>query len=546
MVENKDGVLYASAEVVQARFLAKWKQMDEEDSKAEAAAAIARTREKMPVIAPSLPRADTLSPLPYPDGSVQSPFFVSPKLDSPIFMEQSHQSPENDYLSEMEIEPPTQSSKNKRILSINTSVTSSASDKKRKREVRPNTIAESSPMVSSVNPSPTAAPAISSLAPARKKSKAVPPVELKSESEAGRLPTPTVTTAGPSRAVAIPDLVSPHEHVEEVAIGDNPPDWYLRLRASTSRDTRPGDRQTLDRLGLLPQLIKDAKRPEIARSKQSLANVFHQISELLHELEFLKVKGQFIAQKRLLDNDYGLPQIFKPDVNGIVKFPSYIQDDARLLYIQWYNQIFERNLFVGILNMIRSKGQGPAIDPRFKKKWRDFGAMNLVNGQWWGSQICAVRDGAHGHTVAGIAGITGQGATSIVLSGDTYKETDRDEGDEIWYSGTKPSDKSQQLSNGTQCLLDSITSKLPVRVMRSANLPNTNRFRPAKGFRFDGLYEVLSSRIVNSNMQHQLFHMRRLPDQAPIRYTGVEARPSKQEMQTYDDDMKKYGRRGMD
>ena len=48
-----------------------------------------------------------------------------------------------------------------------------------------------------------------------------------------------------------------------------------------------------------------------------------------------------------------------------------------------------------------------------------FGHNGLEVGQWWPLQMCALRDGAHGTKMGGIAGSDNLGATSIVVSGKT-------------------------------------------------------------------------------------------------------------------------------
>ncbi|KAF2429374.1 hypothetical protein EJ08DRAFT_276628 [Tothia fuscella] len=288
------------------------------------------------------------------------------------------------------------------------------------------------------------------------------------------------------------------------------PEWYQKPRKPSIMPTRALEA----RLQNIGEFISNLKKDH-QKGVTDLTKHFDKILGELHDLEFIKVNPFFLARKRLLDNERGLPQIFRQEFSGGICYPQYIQDDAKLLYTRWFNQIFEVDLFKGILNMVKSpesKG-GPKIDEKFKQEWRYFGNHDLVNGQWWGSQLAAIRDGAHGSAQGGIAGIKGKGATSIVLSGDMYKETDRDEGDEIWYSGTKKPTGSINVdyTDGTQQLLDSEKQnpKQPVRVMRSAALPASNRYKPKKGFRFDGLYEILSHRVIDIQTKHLVFHLKR-------------------------------------
>ena len=63
------------------------------------------------------------------------------------------------------------------------------------------------------------------------------------------------------------------------------------------------------------------------------------------------------------------------------------------------------------------------------------GPLQLVNGQWFASWMCALRDGAHGSAQAGIYGQSGNGgAFSIVLAG-RYKDVDN--GDVVEYCGVR-------------------------------------------------------------------------------------------------------------
>jgi hypothetical protein len=503
-----DDYMYATVEMIEARLAQKWAEIEEQEERAVAAQHTAISSES--TIKEN--RDASLTP-------DDSPLFVGSET-SPSVSPHSLQGSLVSAVDEVGVREKGPSMCTKDKLTIKTTSTAATNLLvKRKRSDLPGPPSHTSVFASPAGLSPTHPSPLSNLPPIRKRSKS-----------SVQSPISLIET-----------------RIQDSATRELIPEWYQKLKSSTKRNLVPGDRQKLDRLTRIIDLIKEAQRLNSARNKQASAKTFEEISETLHELEFLKVKAIFIAQKRLLDSDRGLPQIFTPKFSGGVDFPAYIQDDAKLLWTRWCNKIFEQNLFIGIQNMLKPKtgnGRGPSIDPKFKKDWRYFGARELVNGQWWGSQLCAVRDGAHGSAQGGIAGVSGEGATSIVLSGDMYKTTDRDEGEEIWYSGTKNVLNASEPTKNTQLLLQSIASKLPVRVMRSANLPDTNKFKPAKGFRYDGVYEVLGSQSIDLSTQHRLFHLRRLPDQTPIRNAGVETRPTKQEMDGYDLDMRKYGWKG--
>lgn len=142
-------------------------------------------------------------------------------------------------------------------------------------------------------------------------------------------------------------------------------------------------------------------------------------------------------------------------------------------------------------------------------------------------QICALRDGAHGEIEAGIHGQMGKGAYSIVLSSGGY--ADIDEGDKIRYCGTAGSDF--QPTAGTLLLKEAVKLRTPVRVLRSASLPAGDVYRPAKGLRYDGLYDVKSFEILEPETAMHRFTLHRRGGQDPIRYRGAEVRPTEEELE---------------
>lgn len=74
----------------------------------------------------------------------------------------------------------------------------------------------------------------------------------------------------------------------------------------------------------------------------------------------------------------------------------------------------------GIIVDNSGKTRSYKIDDQYPSvPYKVFGNNGLVIGQWWPLQICALRDGAHGMRIAGIAGSQSMGVTSIVVSGMT-------------------------------------------------------------------------------------------------------------------------------
>ena len=82
-------------------------------------------------------------------------------------------------------------------------------------------------------------------------------------------------------------------------------------------------------------------------------------------------------------------------------------------------------------------------------------------------------------------------------------------------------------------MLDSIGNN-PVRLLRSHKLKS--EYAPEKGFRYDGLYDVVSVERLdpaNSLRQRHRFRLVRQAGQDRIRFSGPEARPTSQELDEY-------------
>lgn len=302
------------------------------------------------------------------------------------------------------------------------------------------------------------------------------------------------------------------------------PDWYSRINLEKIKIK---NRSTLVRLTRITELIRAAKK-EHRGSKE----VFEKIRDEIHDLEFIAVSPDLLRKANLLDNERGIPQLFHPDFKGSLQVPWDIESDTLELYYKWTQRIFTPDLLRGI------DAQPKPIDKSDRKGWSIkseklsalyFGNGTIVNGQWWPRQICAVRDGAHGAMIAGITGIKGEGAVSVVMSGAEYNEDDEDNGEDVWYCGTASNDPSGP-TEATNYLILSLESQRPVRLMRSSNIPNSP-FKPSYGFRYDGLYDVVEKELISKVRQHYRFRLVRQRGQPPIRHKGVEARPTPQEIE---------------
>lgn len=338
-------------------------------------------------------------------------------------------------------------------------------------------------------------------------------------------------------SVASPQSPNRDEGQELTAVGEErPPRWYTNLPAPKSRAKNESNVDTL--LSSLRTQIRKCKGPETGDVKEK---AFAEVRNKLHIVTFCEVTGPLLKLHRMLHNEDGLPQVSDRRYSGSVNWPFDIRADAKELYNKWCRRIFETDILRGIrfqVPLSASKKEGgprytDSIDPTYKGvvSAKYHGNGDLLNGQWWPLQLCALRDGAHGSSQGGIAGQRGEGAFSCILSGG-HDYPDKDYGNEVWYCGTDSTDGAATAY--TQLMLDSVDSQ-PVRLIRSHNLPSD--YAPVIGFRYDGLYDVVESKRIdpaNSLRQRHIFHLVRCAGQDPIRGgDGPERRPTEQEVEEY-------------
>ena len=236
-------------------------------------------------------------------------------------------------------------------------------------------------------------------------------------------------------------------------------------------------------------------------------------------------------------------------------FPWDIMSDSWTLYRRWLSGQLDPHLLVGIESKNKTTASGKAVKSRnLDREYQGCRSANcvgeneLVNGQWWlvpqrfvrtpdrlifaddrPLQICALRDGAHGEMEAGIHGQAGKGAYSVVMSSGGY--SDIDNGENITYCGTASENTTP--TAGTILLKESRDLHVPIRVLRSFALLASNQYRPAKGLRYDGLYDVVSSTILDEETAMHAFEMIRREGQDPLRYQGAERRPTDEQLVEY-------------
>lgn len=289
--------------------------------------------------------------------------------------------------------------------------------------------------------------------------------------------------------------------------------WYRAIKPSAKKRLLAKERIALD-------LFADFKN-----AKNHFTKTSHGVAELrgaLQKLERINVTAELLIHSKIMEAQ-NLPQLL-PGGSQLANLPFDIQADAKTLHIRWFKGDFDCHILRGI-----KISRVPSLDQSWPhgSSAKFFGEGHLVNGQWWPSQLCALRDGAHGASVAGIFGHEGL-AVSIVVAHSKYADVDN--GDVLDYCGTEGKGENNP-SSDTQLMINSCRKKQPVRVLRSSSL--NHKYAPSHGFRYDGLYKVAQYKIIDPSKSYYLFFLERLPNQHPIRCTGDETRPTVTEVQDY-------------
>ncbi|KAL1612875.1 hypothetical protein SLS60_001105 [Paraconiothyrium brasiliense] len=324
-----------------------------------------------------------------------------------------------------------------------------------------------------------------------------------------------------------------------------PPNWLKAiLTTSLNRELKRQDKDRTQALRAIEAFKDCIRRCEDAtaagKTEAQLEKLFEELRDHVHKAAiWLTGVDKYVVRKtNMLTVENGLPRIF---ASTQVHYPWDLKADAWQLYLRWYRQDFKPDLLRGIVTRKEKNRASDRIDPEWAKNpslmisSNYHGEGDLVLGQWWPTQLCAKRDGAHGAPQGGIWGQKGKGAYSIVLSSGGYK--DKDDGDEIWYSGTdnkNPNNKDP--TENTQRLIESCEEfpDQPVRVLRSAQLSVTNPYRPKCGLRYDGLYKVVGYELLDKTKQEHLFKLVRCENQNPIRCEENAARrPTRYEEEEY-------------
>ncbi|KAL1794914.1 hypothetical protein ACET3X_006730 [Alternaria dauci] len=309
------------------------------------------------------------------------------------------------------------------------------------------------------------------------------------------------------------------------------PEWYtsIPMKGYTMEmmsKKRPPELTSLEALKACIKQCEDTK------SAVQLEKLYDALRDHIHKAEIrLEVNRFLIRKANMLSPEYGLTRIFRAGTD----FPWDLKADAYQLYNRWWKNDLNQDILRGIISNKTENRTSDRLDDTYRKRFsldaKHYGDGDLVIGQWWPTQLCTVRDGAHGSAQGGIYGEKERGAYSIVLSGGNGYQ-DVDNGDVIEYSGT-PGKNSTPTEN-TVHLLTSAELGNQIRVIRSAQLNKKNKYRPELGLRYDGLYRITGHTKIDQETAMYKFRLERCEGQDPIRYEGKAKRPSIYEIKEYE------------
>ncbi len=202
--------------------------------------------------------------------------------------------------------------------------------------------------------------------------------------------------------------------------------WYQNIDMKETMS-----RSDIINLSNLNDAIKRYVTAVKAGTDKARDKIAQELRDKVHDIEFFmplqNSNGALIKKSRVLESQ-GLPAIF--DNEEGIDFPYDIKDDARALYSRWIVGKFDPHLLRGIDTekgtLANGKRRtGHKMDQSYERKSANvIGDNGIVNGQWWPTRMCLLRDGAHGAVEAGISGQAGKGAFSIVMAKGGYDDKD--------------------------------------------------------------------------------------------------------------------------
>lgn len=171
------------------------------------------------------------------------------------------------------------------------------------------------------------------------------------------------------------------------------------------------------------------------KNNRNIEAAFQELNNRLQEMAGMKFLTPGLVKRSGVLEDEGLIQIF--DGPDKAAFPWFMAADAEAIWRRWMAGDLDGfilrgiNVTKGISESGRTQISYSIASPYLQKRSANVpGDNGLMNGEWWPLRICALRDGAHGKTEAGIHGTQALGALSIVVGpGKAHKYEDVDTGE---------------------------------------------------------------------------------------------------------------------
>ncbi|KAL2441736.1 hypothetical protein ABEF95_016310 [Exophiala dermatitidis] len=305
------------------------------------------------------------------------------------------------------------------------------------------------------------------------------------------------------------------------------------------------------------ELLDDVQQQQ--RMSMPLRDTFGKIEEWIRRMKSNSVTEAILAACPVVEHLSKFLSFGNRLVLRQKEMPQHMIEDLTIIQRKWSSGDFS---VLARRGLRQGRGGRFSVDPAWRLARTDdyLGHGHLVNGQTWHYRAEMNRDGAHGPNVGGIAGTAKEGARSIVMgshdAGNNNEYADVDNGNEIWYMGTalprqegdneptnlkdEPDNRRRQRvtrnSKGqgptvpTQALITSYRTRNPVRVFRSFRLAEAVPMRPPRGFRYDGLYEVVDFELCKIERQIYRFKLVRLQTgQGPLRESLPPPAPERRE-----------------
>jgi hypothetical protein len=180
------------------------------------------------------------------------------------------------------------------------------------------------------------------------------------------------------------------------------PEWYQQVTALEERELKKRRPQEIIALEALKTCITRCEDADNKGDHGALQQLHEELRNHVHKAEVtLRMDRAKTKVSRILTTQNGLPRIF----SGNGGLPHDLKADSFQLYSRWWCGNFDQDLLRGIIIKKGKDRNGDRIDPEYRKLYpttaKFYGDDGFVLGQWWPTQLCAVRDGAHGAAQGG-------------------------------------------------------------------------------------------------------------------------------------------------